>query len=265
MSSQRSETTDTIFSKVDRDENLTLENAVELLNIENGSSDFYRLLAKAQELTYREYKNRGYVFAQIGLNSRPCPGNCRFCSMGLDNFVVEEETEKTEAEVVEEAKRAAAQGIDALFLMTTADYDIEKFLEISRSVKAVLPEDVMLVANIGDFGEETARRLKEAGVTGVYHIVRLERGIRTTDLDPADRIRTLDAVRSAGLELIYCVEPIGPEHASEQIAGEMLRAREYDVNIMACMKRVCVKGTPLYERGEITDLELTKIAAVPGL
>ncbi|OUP83955.1 radical SAM protein [Lachnoclostridium sp. An169] len=264
MSSQRSEAIDMLFSKVDRDENLTLENAVELLNIENGSSDFYRLLAKAQELTYREYKNRGYVFVQIGLNSRPCPGNCRFCSMGLDNFVVEEETEKTETEVVEEAKRAAAQGIDALFLMTTADYDIEKFLEISRSVKAVLPEDVMLVANIGDFGEETARRLKEAGVTGVYHIVRLNEGI-DTDLDPADRIRTLDAVRSAGLELIYCVEPIGPEHTYEQIAGEMLRAREYDVNIMACMKRVCVKGTPLYERGEITDLELTKIAAVTRL
>lgn len=31
------------------------------------------------------------------------------------------------------------------------------------------------------------------------------------------------------------------------------------------MKRVCVSGTPLYEKGEITDLELTKIIAVTRL
>ena len=34
MISQRSEAIDRLFSKVDRDENLPLENAVELLNIE---------------------------------------------------------------------------------------------------------------------------------------------------------------------------------------------------------------------------------------
>ncbi len=255
---------ETVFSKVDRDEELTRDEAIELLKIDNHSDVFYRLLAKANELTQKEYGNRGYVFAQIGLNSAPCPGNCKFCSMGCENFMVEEETEKSMEEVVSEAKKALSQKIDALFLMTTADYDLDKFLEISAKVKEVIPADVMLVANIGDFELETAKRLKETGFTGVYHIVRLNEGIDTA-LDPVKRIHTLDAVREVGMELIYCVEPIGPEHTYEQIVDEMLRAREYHVNIMACMKRVGVKGTPLYDKGEITDLELTKIAAVTRL
>lgn len=253
-----------IFSKVDRNEDLTREDALVLLKIENRSDDFYRLLAKANELSRKEYGNKGYVFAQIGLNSAPCPGNCKFCSMGCENFMVEEETEKSMEEVVEEAERALAQNIDALFLMTTADYDFEKYIEISRQVKKIMPPDVMLIANIGDFDLKTAKKLKETGFTGIYHIVRLNEGIDTA-LDPAQRIQTLDAIRDAGLELIYCVEPIGPEHTYEQIAEEMFRAREYHVDIMACMKRVGVEGTPLFDRGEITDLELTKIVAAARL
>lgn len=255
---------DEIFSKVDRGEDLTREEAVTLLETGNESDAFYRLLAKANELTRKEYKNRGYVFAQIGLNSAPCSGNCGFCSMGHDCFMVEAETEKSLEEVLAEAKKADQEKIDALFLMTTADYDMKKYMEICRHVKQCISGDTMLVANVGDFDLSTAESLKESGVDAVYHIVRLNEGI-DTDLDPQIRIRTLDAIRDAGLELIYCVEPIGPEHSYEQIADEMLRAREYGVNIMACMKRVAVPGTRLYDQGEITDLELTKIVAVTRL
>lgn len=253
-----------ILTKVDSDELLTREDAVTLLHIDNYSEGFYTLLAKANELSRKEYGDKGYVFAQIGLNSSPCPGNCKFCSLAYNNFVVEKETEKTREEVLDETKQAVEEGVDALFLMTTADYDFEKYLEISREVKKLLPEDIMFIANIGDFDETGAKKLKEAGFTGAYHIVRLNEGI-DTNLPVEQRERTLDAIRKAGLELIYCVEPIGPEHTYEQMADEMLRARRYNVNVMACMKRVCVPGTPLYEKGEITDLELTKIVAVTRL
>ena len=168
-----------ILSKVDSDELLTREDAVTLLRIDNYSEGFYTLLAKANELSRKEYGDKGYVFAQIGLNSSPCPGNCKFCSLAYNNFVVEKETEKTRKEVLEETKRAVEEGVDALFLMTTADYDFEKYLEISREVKKLLPEDTMFIANIGDFDETGAKKLKEAGFTGAYHIVRLNEGIDT--------------------------------------------------------------------------------------
>ena len=253
-----------IFAKVDANEDLTKEDALELLSINNQSADFYTLIQKANELSRKEFGQRGYVFAQIGLNSAPCTGNCKFCSIGKDNFVAEEKSEKSLEEILQQARWIVEEKADALFLMTTADYSIEKFLQIAKEVKKLLPEDMMFIANIGDFNEDIAVRLKEAGFTGVYHIVRMNEGI-DTDLSVEKRIATLDALKKAGLELIYCVEPIGPEHTYSQIADEMLRARAYDVNVMACMKRVGVPGTPLYEKGEITDLELTKIAAAARL
>lgn len=253
-----------IFRKVDAKEDLTKKDAIELLETDVHSSEFYALLAKANALSRQEYGKKGYVFAQIGLNSEPCTGDCKFCSMGKSNFVVEQKTEKSLHEILNETNKAVAEKADALFLMTTADYSKEKFLDISRQVKKQLSEHMMFIANIGDFGPDMAKQLKDAGYTGVYHIVRLNEGIDTA-LSTEERIQTLDAIREAGLELIYCVEPIGPEHTYEQIADEMLRARTYNVNVMACMKRVGVPGTPLFDRGEITDLELTKIAAAARL
>lgn len=253
-----------IFSRADAGEALTKEEAVTLLKIDNQSNEFYELLAKANELSRKEYGKKGYVFVQIGLNSAPCSGNCGFCSMACDHFMVEEETEKDLESVLKEVKDVVSEGTDALFLMTTADYETERFLKIAKQVKELLPDDMMFIANIGDFDSGIAKKLKETGFTGVYHIVRMNEGIDTA-LAPEQRIATLDAIREAGLDLIYCVEPIGPEHTYEQIADEMLRAREYHVDIMACMKRVGVEGTPLFEKGEITDLELTKIVAVTRL
>lgn len=152
-------------------------------------------------------------------------------------------------------------GIDDLFLMTTADYSIENFLDIGEKVRRQLPEKVKFVANIGDFDETVALKLKQAGFTGVYHIHRLREGI-DTDIEPETRIKTLEAIRAVDLDLYYCVEPIGPEHSYQELIDEMLRAREYDVKVMAVMRRIPVPGTPLKHKGQITALELAKIAAV---
>ena len=210
---------------------LTREQIVALLNTDNHSPAFYQLLSKANEMSRKAYRDKGYVFLQIGLNNAPCSGNCKFCSLAASHYGLAEEVEKSEEEILAIAGEAAHK-IDALFLMTTADYPVERFLEIGRKVKALLPENVLLIANIGDFGQETAKKLKEAGFTGVYHIVRLNEGV-DTELSSEIRIATLDAIASAGLDLIYCVEPIGPEHTYDQIAEEILRARHYHVDRMS--------------------------------
>jgi biotin synthase len=121
-----------------------------------------------------------------------------------------------------------------------------------------------LVANIGDFDLATAHKLKAAGFTGAYHINRLREGI-DTEANPRDRENTLRAIQEAGLELYYCIEPIGPEHSYEELTVEILRAKELEIGVMAAMRRVAVAGTPLYEFGQITALELTKIVAVTNI
>ena len=167
-------------------------------------------------------------------------------------------------EVVEQAKELVHQGVDDIFLMTTADFSQQEFLEYGKAVKDILPSDVRLVANIGDFSLEYAQKLKAVGFTGVYHICRLGEGI-DTKVQPETRIAALDSIKKAGLGLYYCVEPIGPEHTNEQLVQEMLRVREYPVGVMAVMKRVAVPGTPLANRGEVSAARLAQICAVTTL
>lgn len=240
---------------------LDKEEAVRLLNIKNGSKEFYNLLAIANRITRLEFNNKGYVFAQIGLNAELCSKNCKFCSMGKNHYSMESQWQKDTSMILNEVESVIKQRSDDIFLMITADYSLDRYIEIASEVKKIIPEHIKLVANMGDFNYETACRLKETGFTGIYHILRLREG-SDTDIAPEVRIKTLEAIRKAKLDLYYCVEPIGPEHTYEELVDEMIRAREYDVSVMAVMRRIPVKGTPLYEKGQISAIELTKIAAV---
>lgn len=235
--------------------------ALQLLQIRNDSEEFYSLLSVANELSRQEYNNKGLVFAQIGINAEPCSKNCSFCSMGREHYVLDSTWEKDTDAVLAEANLLIEQGVDSLFLMTTANYDIEKLLKIAGQVRSVVPDRVGFVANIGDFDTEIALKLREAGFSGVYHIHRLREGV-DTDIDPGRRINTLNAAQAKGLEIFYCIEPIGPEHSYDEIITEMFRAKQYHAEVMAVMRRIPVPGTPLFAKGQIPAIELAKIAAV---
>ena len=250
-----------IFARIDRKEPLTKEEAIELLSIPNLSQDYYRLLARANQASKEDYGDKGYIFAQIGLDAQPCSGDCVFCSLACSNCGELEMEEKSTQEILNLVSRIDFTKVTAVFLMTTAEYDPEKFLEVGRAVRAHIPADIAMVANTGDFDLSYAEKLKAAGYTGAYHIVRLGEG-RDTALIPEERIKTLDAIKDVGLRLYYCLEPIGPEHTYDELATEMLRARDYDVEVMAAMRRVSVAGTPYEDRGMVDDFEYAKIVAV---
>lgn len=254
-------TVDEILNSALKGHNITKEEALFLLNITNKSNDFFRLLAAANQLTRAQFKNKAYIFAQIGINAEPCSKNCKFCSLSQNHYVMDSTWKKDLHTILSEVNILVDGGINDLFLMTTADYPVTDFIEIGRKVKNKLPNKMAFVANIGDFDIDTAIKLKEAGFTGAYHINRLREGI-DTEIKPETRINTLKAIVKAGLDLYYCVEPIGPEHSYEELVDEMLRARDYQVKVMAVMRRIPVPGTALYDRGQITAVELAKIAAV---
>lgn len=253
-----------IFDRVSRGIPLSLDDAVSLLSTLNLSPDYYALLAKANEISQREFQNRGYIFAQIGLNAAPCSGNCKFCSLASTSQSFTTASSKSMEEILQEISSIDFSRVTALFLMTTADYDSREFLKIGSRVREIIPNTIALVANRGDFDLSYARQLKSVGFTGAYHIVRLREGI-DTDISPEQRIKTLNAIVDAGLRLYYCVEPIGPEHTYKELAAEMLRAQEYHVDVMAAMRRVSVPGTAFEHSEMISDIEMAKIVAVTRL
>ncbi len=242
---------------------LTDKEIIELLNIDTTSNDFYRLLAVSNALSRKKFHDHGYVFAQIGINAEPCSVNCKFCSLAADHYSLDSKWKKDLETLIDEVRRLK-NGYNDLFLMTTADYSIYDFLVLGKAVDSIIPKDKKLVANIGDFNFEVAKKLKSVGFTGVYHIVRLREGIDTM-ATVQDRKKSLDAAVKAGLEIYYCIEPIGPEHTPEELLVEIKRARDLKIDVMAVMRRIAVPGTPLYDRGQISASELTKIAAVTNI
>ncbi len=242
----------------------TEEEITTLLGMSIYEDDFYDLLSISEARSRACYGSRGYVFAQIGINAEPCSKNCAFCSMGKSHYSMDGKWQKDIPQMKQEIENLLVQGIDALFLMTTADFPQEEALQFFAAARSILPNNVNLIANIGDLDIHMAKRLRDNGCDGAYHIRRLREGVDTS-IPPEKREASLEALRNAELEIYYCLEPIGPEHTPEELAKELLFARSLHPVAMAAMRRVPVPGTPLAKKGRISARELTKIVAVSNL
>lgn len=253
-----------LLEKVKSGVELSKEEALDLLKIPVGSEEYYTLLGIADAEARKQYGGRGSIYTQIGVEASPCPGNCKFCSLAKDVFPKENSFVLPLETAIEMTKVLVEQRVDEILLMTTANYKDFDFLSYAVEVRKHMPEDMRFVANIGDFDIEYAKKLKEVGFTGVYHVCRLGEG-KDNELTLEDRIRSIEAACEVGLERYYCVEPIGPEHSYEELLDEMERAKKYGADVAAVMKRICVPGTELFDRGEVSSAELAKICAVAKL
>ena len=253
-----------IFKKLEQGGDLTYLDAVSLLDMELFSEGYYLALALANRYAHETFRNKGVVFGQIGLDATPCSVDCNFCRLGASNFDGEQIRSLPLSHILRRVKDFVDAGADEIFLMCTAEYGEMAFLEVAKAVKATLPPHVRMIANTADFNLSYAKALKEVGFYGVYHICRLGEGV-DTKATLSQRINTLHALKAADLALYYCVEPIGPEHTSEEIATEIFRAIEFGVDVMAVMRRVCFEGSPKEAFGEITSAQLALICAVTTL
>lgn len=243
-------------------EDLTKEEALTLMRVELHSAEAHALMWAGNKLTRDMTGNEATIAVQIGIDHGPCPGNCKFCSFAAGAALFEP-SELTLDEVVTLAKEQDEAGASALSLMTTAAYDFDKYVHLAEAVKEAVSEDMPVIANIGDFGPEEARRLKKAGICFVYHAKRLREGT-DTDIPPERRFATIRAAQEAGLPVGYGVDPVGPEHTYEEIVDEMFTAKEVSGG-GGVFERVPVPGTPLHDRGTLSGPELAKMVAVNRL
>jgi biotin synthase len=222
------------------------------------------LMASADAMNRTASKGRAEVHAQIGVNLSPCPKNCSFCAFAAKNKVFKEKNELSPEQVTELALIAEKQGANAIFLMTTGDYPFSRFIEVSREARAKLRPDTVMIANVGDFGDEEGEQLKDAGYAGIYHAVRMGEG-RDTKIDPETRLSTVRAAREAGLLIGTCVEPIGPEHSLDEIADKILIGREMKPCFSGAMRRISIPGSELAKYGTISEYRMAFFVAVVRL
>jgi biotin synthase len=253
-----------IIKKSRDGERFSKEDLVQMLNYPPGSADSYLLMAEANRISKELANDRAEIHAQFALNLAPCPRNCAFCSFAERNGVFEGETRISSEEAVTSAKQFEADGANAVFVMTTATYPFELFLEMSREIRRSLKPETTLVANIGDQSYANAQKVKETGYDGVYHALRLREGTDTS-IPPKSRERSIRNFQEAGLAVGTCVEPIGPEHDNDEIAELVLFTGSFNPSYSGAARRIPIPGTDLAGLGMISELRMAQIVAVTRL
>jgi biotin synthase len=244
---------------LNREESLAL-----MKGVRPGSKEMFIAMQAADELSKTRFKGIGEIAAQIGLNWGPCENNCTFCVFGEKHGIARTPTELTTEEIVNWAQTYEKEGANAISLMATANFPFDRYLDIGRIVRNSLKTDISLAANIGDLDEAGAKALVDAGFTAAYHARRLREGV-DTKLDPEKRLNTIRCLKDAGLIISSCVEPIGPEHTSEELVDSIIECRNIGVESMATMRRISVPGTPLFNNGMIPETELARITSIARL
>lgn len=256
--------TETLLKKSRSGDVLTRKELVYLLGHAPESPDTYMVMAEATRLSKELSGGKAEVHAQFAVNLAPCPCNCLFCSFAKANGVFNQATQLTPEQAVAYARQFEADGANAVFMMSTATYPFERFLEMASEVRRNLKPETTLVANVGDQALKNAVRLKDAGFAGVYHALRLREG-KDTALSARKRRQSIGNIKEAGLEVGTCVEPVGPEHTNEELAETIEFAGSFNPSFSGAARRIAIPGTAMAERGMISELRMAQIVAITRL
>jgi len=255
---------DDLIQKSGNGEVLSREELVYLLSYPPDSPETFRIMAEAGRISRELSGGHAEVHGQLALDLAPCACDCRFCSFARVNRVFAEETRISPDEAVSYAIKFQEQGVNALYVMTTAHYPFEQFMEISQEIRKSLDPDTVMVANVGDQNLERAVRIRDAGYTGVYHALRMREGVDTL-IPPEKRKKSMRNFQEAGLKVGTCVEPVGPEHTNEELAEAIIFAASILPAFSGAARRIEIPGTEMAARGMISELRTAQIVAVTRL
>jgi len=256
--------TSDILKKTRNGEQLSHRELVQLLELPPDSADAYLVMAEANRLSKELSSGKAEVHAQFALNLAPCPCQCLFCSFASINGIFKVETSLKPEEALAYARQFEKKGANAIFIMTTAKYGFDRFIEMSQEIRQNISPDTLLIANVGDQTLEKAKKLKNAGYVGVYHALRLREG-KDTSLSPEKRKKSIRNFQDAGLGVGTCVEPIGPEHTNDELADMIAFTASISPAYSGAARRIAIPGTQMAALGMINELRMAQIVAVTRL
>jgi len=184
---------------------ITREEALALGQIEDHGA-IEELIERAWQARVERFSDSTDMCSLVNAKSGGCAEDCGFCAQSRFADAETPMHAMMEPEqVLEHALAAEAAGAHRFCMVTQGQglskRDFEKYLEGVRLVSE--RTNLKRCASIGHISAERARRLKQAGLQRVHHNVETARSYYdevTTTVRYEGRIRTIEAVREAGLE-----------------------------------------------------------------
>ncbi len=227
------------------------EHLAELLEIkpETESADILNKIA--EELVRRANKGLGYIYAQIGLDCGPCPGNCHFCNFAACNYKENKTRTMSMKRLEHLCELFSENGVHLISLMSSAARAHKDYLEAIKIARKAAEPHVLIMANTADLTYTQAKEIKMAGADCIYHAVRLGEGT-ITDIPQSVRWNTIDSAKRAGLLISSAIEPLYQCNAhskyvqtKREIVDMMLRILRYDLFCTGCVNLNAVSGTKM--------------------
>ena len=181
----------TIIKNIFNGKGPSKEECVYLLSFEPHSLESTFMMSIANNICRTRLNNGGVIYAQIGIDIAPCGANCGFCAFSAEHTDIKPHRMSSE-EIAYAVQTLSREGdLFGVFLMTMENVDIEYVLKAVQTTRESLATNSQIWVNIGDITNTEAEKLKEAGVDGAYHVLRLREGV-DSNLNPDDRLKTFD-------------------------------------------------------------------------
>ena len=184
---------------------ITREEALRLGELED-RAEIEALVERAWRARVERFEDSTDMCSLVNAKSGGCAEDCGFCAQSR---FAEAETPMhammSAEQILEHAKAAEAAGAHRFCMVTQGQglskRDFEAILEGARLVAA--ETNLKRCASIGHMSVKRARALKDAGIQRVHHNVETARSYYpevSTTVQYEGRLRTIEAVREAGLE-----------------------------------------------------------------
>ena len=184
---------------------ISFEEALELGELTD-SADIERLVEVAWQVRQDAFGESTDMCSLVNAKSGGCAEDCGFCAQSRFADAPTPMHAMMDPEQILEHARAAEAGGAHRFCMVTqgqglSSRDFDRILDGARLVAE--HTNLKRCASIGHISAARARQLKEAGIQRVHHNVETARSYYdevTTTVRYDGRIRTIEAVKEAGLE-----------------------------------------------------------------
>jgi len=227
------------------------------------------LLFRAQEVHRQHHDPAGVQLCTLqSIKTGRCPEDCKYCPQSAHYNTGLEDEELMDAGAIIAAARAAQDGGASRFCMGAAWREVRngpQFDSVLDAVRGVSALGLEVCCTLGMLDGSQANRLKDAGCTVYNHNLDTSREhyseiITTRTYD--DRLRTLAAVRDAGLQ-VCCGGILGLGEGVDdrlKLLAE-LAALEPQPDSVPINALVAVPGTPLEDNPPVDAFEFVRTIA----
>ena len=218
------------------------------------------LLSATARVRQRFHGRRVKLCLLRNARSGLCPEDCHYCSQSaISEAAIPRYRLDSIDELLTASQRAVTAGARRFCMVTSgrgpSSADIGRFTTAARRIKAAHPE-LELCVSLGLMEEEQAHQLKASGIDFVNHNLntseRFHSDICTTHTY-ADRIRTVENVRKAGLSTC-CGGIIGMGESDDDVIDLAFALRELRVDSLPVNFLIPIDGTPFDALRELTPM-----------